>query len=208
MASCTFQIAAVFNFPFVIAEDQRVDLNSLYPNRGLRRERDPAALYFSAYFFCSPHICFPLFVDCSDLVARILSEYIPVCASCRCSRRRWQVMLVLRLLMYVLQHPAILLFSRRPTGRTIFTGSNPINDSNGTSRMNVRWSPMPYLKGITQALLMSRLLETHIPSIGFDPQNNFTPGLVPVCCTIASHKSSPFLSPRSFPIGPLMTCSL
>ncbi len=59
-----------------------------------------------------------------------------------------------------------------------------------------------------QALLILRLLDTHIPSIGFKPRKNVVPGLVPVCCTNASCRSSPSLSASSFPSGPLITCLL
>ncbi len=76
------------------------------------------------------------------------------------------------------------------------------------SRMNARWSPTPYPKGITHALLISRSPDIHIPSTGFDPWKNVAPGLAPMCCTIASLKSSPFLSPSSFLSGLLMMCLL
>jgi hypothetical protein len=39
-------------------------------------------------------------------------------------------------------------------------------------------------------------------------EENVVPGLVPVCCTIASCRSSPSLSTSSFPSGPLITCLL
>ena len=55
---------------------------------------------------------------------------------------------------------------------------------------------------------MSRLLDTHNPPIGLEPWKNVAPGLVPVWCTIASRKSSPFLSASSFPSGQLITCLL
>ncbi len=100
--------------------------------------------------------------------ARISLECVPVCALCSCSDRQCHVMLDLRLSMHALQQPASLLFSRRPTGRTIFTGLTLINDSKGTTRMKVQWLPTPYPNGITQALLISRSPETHIPSIGLD----------------------------------------
>ncbi len=65
---------------------------------------------------------------------------------------------------------------------------------------------MPYPKGITQALLISRLLDTHIPLIGLELRKNVAPGLAPVCCTIASRRSNPSLSASSLPSGPLITC--
>jgi hypothetical protein len=55
---------------------------------------------------------------------------------------------------------------------------------------------------------MSRLLEIHRPSIGFEPLKNVAPGLVPVWCTIASHRFGPYFSARALPSGLLMTCSL
>ena len=67
---------------------------------------------------------------------------------------------------------------------------------------------MLYPKGITQALLISRSLDTHIPLIGLELRKNVAPGLAPVCCTIASCRSNPSLSASSLPSGPLITCSL
>jgi hypothetical protein len=83
--------------------------------------------------------------------------------------------------MYALQQLANLLFSWRPTGQTIFTGSTPINDSKGTSRTKARWLPTLNPNNINKALLISRSPETHIPSIGLDPWKKVAPGLVPVC---------------------------
>jgi hypothetical protein len=57
-------------------------------------------------------------------------------------------------------------------------------------------------------VMMSRLLDTHNPLIGLEPRKNVTPGLVPVWCTIASHRSSLSLSASSFPSGLLITCLL
>jgi hypothetical protein len=58
------------------------------------------------------------------------------------------------------------------------------------------------------ALLMSRSLDIHIPLIGFEPQKNVVPGLLPMYWTIASCRSNPSFSPSSFPSGLLVTCSL
>ncbi len=109
--------------------------------------------------------------------ASISSECAPLCALCIRSNRQCPVMLDSRLSMYALQQPASLLFSLHPTGQTIFTRSTPINDSKGTSRTKAQWSSAPYPNGITQALLISRSSETHIPSIGLDPRKKVAPGL-------------------------------
>ncbi len=113
-----------------------------------------------------------------------------MCASCSRSNSQCCVMLDSKLSMYALQQPASLLFSHRPTGRTIFTGSTPISDSRGMSRTKAQWLPTPYPNGITQALLISMSPETHIPLIGLDPQKKVAPGLVPVCWTMASQVKS------------------
>jgi hypothetical protein len=140
--------------------------------------------------------------------ARSPLEYLPVCVSCSLSSRQCWVMLDSRLSMYALQQPGSLLFNLRPTGRTIFTGPIPITDSSGRSRTNVRWLPTPYPNGITQALLISRSPETHMPSIGLEPRKKVAPGLVPVCWMTASHRLILSLSPSSLPSRPLVTCSL
>ena len=113
--------------------------------------------------------------------ARISLECVPVCALCSRSSSQCCVMLDSRLSMYALQQPESLLFSPRPAGQTIFTGSTLISDSKGTSRTKAQWLPTPYPNGITQALLISMSPDTHILLIGLDPWKKVAPGLVPVC---------------------------
>jgi hypothetical protein len=90
-------------------------------------------------------------------------------------------MLPLRLSIYTLLHPGSLLLSLRLAGCTIFMGLIPTSNSICTSKMNARWSPTLYPNSITHALLILMLLDTHSPSIGFDPLKNIAPGLLPVC---------------------------
>ncbi len=110
--------------------------------------------------------------------------------------------------MYALLHPGRQLLSLQLAGQTIFTGLTPKWNSIGMSRMKARWSPTPYPNGITHALLMSRLLDTHKPLIGFEPWKNFALGRAPVWWRIALHKSNPSLSTKAFPRLPSITCSL
>jgi hypothetical protein len=76
------------------------------------------------------------------------------------------------------------------------------------SRINVLWLPIPKPKSMTQALLMSKLSDTHNPSIGLDPQKNVAPGQDPVWCTIASRRPNFAFSASSLPSCPLRICSL
>ena len=63
-----FEIAAIFHFPLMKAEDRGVYLHPPNPDCRLWGERDPAALYFPAIFFRSPHICLSLFVYLNDFL--------------------------------------------------------------------------------------------------------------------------------------------
>ena len=153
------------------------------------------------YDFPSSSIAITLFAVSS-------AEYPPVCASYRRSRRRCLTMFFSRFSMYASPHFGRWLFRRRLMGLRILTGFSPTSDSNGMSSMNALWSPTPNPNGITQALLMSRSLDTHSPSINREPRKKVAPGLVPVCSLIASLRSGPSLFARAFPRQPSITCLL
>ncbi len=60
-----------------------------------------------------------------------------------------------KLSMYASPQQGTLLFSRRDAGCTTFVGFVPTRDFRVISRMNIQWSPMPYLNGMTQELAIS-----------------------------------------------------
>jgi hypothetical protein len=61
-----FEIAAILYFPLVETKDRVVYLYPPNPDCRLWGECDPAALYFAANFFRSPHVCLSLFVYQND----------------------------------------------------------------------------------------------------------------------------------------------
>ncbi len=152
-------------------------MDSANPYRCLRREWNAAAFIFLQIFSSCRMYHFPSSSMIIILLARSLLEYEPVCASKSHLSKQCLTIFASRLLMYDLLHSGSQLLSRRPTSHTILTGSIPINDLSGKSRMKARWLPTPYQNGITHALLMSRSLDIHIPTIGFEPRKNLVPGL-------------------------------
>jgi hypothetical protein len=161
-------------------------------------------IIFLQIFSACRMYAFPSSLMIIFLLARSSLEYKPVCVLKSRSSKQCLTMFALRLLMYDLLHSGTWLLSRRPTGCTILNGSIPINDLSGKLRMNAWWLPTSYPNGITHALLLLRSLDIHIPLIGFKPQKNVAPGILPMYWTIASRRSNPFLSPSSFPSGQLV----
>ncbi len=92
-----------------------------------------------------------------------------------------------------------LVFRRREENPFIRCGASPIKLASWKSTTNRRWSPTPKPAGITHAWVTAMSGIAHTPLIGFEPQKNVGPILLPINSPTTSNIFNPSVLVNDFP---------